>query len=179
MPEPAVDGSPSATVPLVRARTASALAANDTGGHNRGSAGLATAGPALLVDPYLRLEQLHDLVVGTDVERVLISKQQKDSKSIRAGIATYLGNVMQPRTVQVRASADSDVHDRVLVGEDGAVHLLGTSLNAIKTGSASTVLVRLPDVAATAQRQRAEAWWRDAEPVQQPSRLDGREDDRR
>lgn len=126
---------------------------------------LASSGTALLVDPYLRLEQLHDLVVETEVSRVLISKQQKASREIRAGIATYLGSPRVARTIEVRASADNDVHDRVLVEDNGSVYLLGYSLNGIKAGAASTMLVRLPDAAAGGQRERAEAWWADAEPV--------------
>jgi hypothetical protein len=141
------------------------LAREDPLAYPRLVARLATSGPSLLADPYLRLEQLHDLVVETEVARVLISKQQKASKEIRAGIATYLGSPRIGRAIEVRASADNDVHDRVLVEEHGSVYLIGYSLNGIKAGTASTVLVRLPDAAAVGQRERAEAWWADAEPV--------------
>lgn len=67
-----------------------------------------------------------------EVDRVLVSKQHKDGRAVRAGIATYLGSSGLRRPVQVRASEDSGVHNRMFVASDGTVHLLWTSLNAVK-----------------------------------------------
>jgi hypothetical protein len=126
---------------------------------------LAGFGQATLIDPYLRLDQLHDLAVHTDVSRILISKQQKNSKAERAAISTYLGSDAVPRPIEVRATSDNDVHDRMILAADGNLHLLGYSLNGIQKGTASTVLVQLPAEACTAQTLKIEHWWAQAEPV--------------
>ena len=133
---------------------------------------LASFGAATLVDPYLRLEQLHDLVTQTQLARVLISKQYKDSRDVRAGMAIYLGGAS--REIQVRCSSDPDVHDRMVLTAEGGVHLLGHSLNGIDSGVASTLLIELPSAAAAGQAAKVDQWWKAAdilEPTADPPSL--------
>lgn len=125
---------------------------------------LAALGEAMLVDPYLRLEGLNDVVTHTSITRVLISKQHKNSHEVRAALGVYLGSAQLPRQIEVRATADTDVHDRIIVSSD-QVHVLGHSLNGIAKASASTLLIRLPDAAASGQRQRVDQWWANAESI--------------
>jgi hypothetical protein len=125
---------------------------------------LASVDGDLLVDPYLRLAELRDVLEYTDVRRVLISSRPRDTREIQTSIAVYLASLDEV-DVEIRTTASRDVHDRVVVSTDGAVHLLGTSLNGI--GTASTHLVTLPAEAATAQALKAEAWWDEATPLGQ------------
>lgn len=127
---------------------------------------LASFGAATLVDPYLRLDQLHDLVTQTKLMRVLVSKQHKGSAEVLSGMAVYLGGRGDDRKVEVRASADTDVHDRMVLTPDGSVHLLGYSLNGIEGGNASTLLIELPKPAAEGQAAKIDQWWTAAEVVQ-------------
>jgi hypothetical protein len=96
----------------------------------------------------------------------LVSKQYKDRTEVRACGAIYLGSLARDRELQVRASADPDVHDRMTLDSGGEVHLLGHSLNGIENGSASTVLIRLPSSAAPGQAQKIKEWWTSAEPIE-------------
>ncbi len=124
---------------------------------------LASFGSGLLVDPYLRLEQLHDLCIQTPISRILISKQYKNSTEVRASMAIYLGGIDPTRRLEVRCSADDDVHDRMVMTPTGETHLLGYSLNGVESGVASTLLIKLPQPAATAQAEKIEDWWAAAE----------------
>lgn len=126
---------------------------------------LAKAGRALLVDPYLRLEDLHMVLTATDIERVLISKQYKGSTDVRQAMSVYL--TAASREIHVRASADSDVHDRLVVGPD-EVHMIGTSINAVAAGSSSSLLIPIPEPGGQAMRTKANEWWAAAEVVLAP-----------
>ena len=105
---------------------------------------MTTSDPASLIDPYLKPDQLHQLVTQTSPTEYLVSKQHKGSSEVRAMIATYVGGSDRRRSFEVRASADADVHDRMVTTATGQVYLLGHSLNGIEMGSASSVLVALP-----------------------------------
>lgn len=125
---------------------------------------LASVDGDLLVDPYLRLTELRDVLDYTDVRRVLISSRPRDTRETQTSIAVYLASLDEV-AVEIRTTDSHDMHDRVVISMDGSVHLLGTSLNGI--GTASTHLVTLPFEAATAQALKAETWWDEATPLGQ------------
>lgn len=124
---------------------------------------LAKAKDGLLVDPYFRIDQLMTILNSTSIARVLISKQHKRSQEDRAALAVALDSPSLPRSIEIRATSDPGLHDRLIVGEDGEVWTLGASLNSVAT--TSTVIVPVPQVGADALRQQAEKLWGDAEPV--------------
>jgi hypothetical protein len=121
------------------------------------------AGEGLLVDPYFRLPQLMTILTGTSITRILISKQHKSSKTDRAELAIALASPALPRKIEIRASSDDALHDRLIVGEDGKVWVLGTSLNSV--GRVHTALIPLPFNDSASFRERAQRLWDAAEPL--------------
>jgi hypothetical protein len=79
------------------------------------------------------------------------------------GWISSLDSASLPRPIEIRASADTAIHDRLIVGEHGEVWSLGASLNSI--GSVNTMIIPVPEVGATALRAQAEELWGKAEPV--------------
>jgi len=124
---------------------------------------LTKAKQGLLVDPYFRIDQLMTILNGTTLARVLISKQHARSKEDRAALAVALDSPSLPRHIDIRATSDPSLHDRLIVGEDGEVWTLGASLNSVAT--TSTVIVPVPQAGADALRQQAETLWHGAEEV--------------
>jgi len=124
---------------------------------------LAKAKEGLLVDPYFRIDQLMTVLNSTSIARVLISKQHKSSHEDRAALAVALDSPSIPRGIEIRATSDPSLHDRLIVGEDGEVWTLGASLNSVAT--ASTVIVPVPQAGADALRGQAEHLWAAAEQV--------------
>ncbi|MDB5178230.1 MAG: hypothetical protein JWN01_173 [Patescibacteria group bacterium] len=122
---------------------------------------IAKLGPVLLVDPYFRLDQFIQVVTNTAVDRVLISKQHKGSKEDIAALRVGLDSKSLPRSIELRASTDSALHDRMIVTKTGDVYTLGSSLSSI--GSHTTVLTPVPSLGAQALQATAEKWWKDAE----------------
>jgi hypothetical protein len=125
---------------------------------------LVKAKEGLLVDPYFRIDQLMTILNNTSIARVLISKQHNRSREDRAALAVALDNPSLPRSIEIRATNDRGLHDRLIVGEDGEVWTLGASLNSVAT--TSTVIVPVPQAGADALRQQAEKLWDTAEQVQ-------------
>jgi hypothetical protein len=124
---------------------------------------LAKAKEGLLVDPYFRIDQLMTILNSTSITRILISKQHKGSTEDRATLAVALDSPSLPRGIEIRATSDPSLHDRLIVGEDGEVWTLGASLNSVAT--TSTVIVPVPKAGADALRQQAEKLWANAEQV--------------
>lgn len=124
---------------------------------------LAKVKEGLLVEPYSRIGQLMTILNSTSIAKVLISKQHKRSREDRAALAVALDSPSLPRSIEIRASSDPGLHDRLIVGEDGEVWTLGASLNSVAT--ASTVIVPVPQAGADALRQQAKKLWDEAEQV--------------
>lgn len=125
---------------------------------------LAKASGGMLVDPYVRLKQLHDVVVYTDLARVLTS--DKIGPGDVSAIGVYLASPDIPRPIDVRVTGDSAVHDRMLIA-NGEVHTIGASVNAVASG-VTTVLTPMPPDAANALVEAAEGWWLQARPLPEP-----------
>jgi hypothetical protein len=103
---------------------------------------LAEAGEGLLVDPYLKLDSLHRIVISTRLTRLLVSGKPGNSAEV-AAMQTYLDSASLSRHIEVRAS--TELHDRILLTDDGTVLTLGTSLNGV--GRTTTVLTPMPSTA--------------------------------
>lgn len=112
---------------------------------------LAAAGPGLLVDPYLKLADLHTIVVSTQLTRLLVSGKTNNRGDVGAMLAC-LGNGSLSRRVEVRSS--TGLHDRVLMADDGDVLTVGTSLNGV--GKTTTVVSPMPSPARESLRDEYE-----------------------
>lgn len=121
---------------------------------------LAAQGPGLLVDPYLRLEQLADLHAFGAATRLLISPTAFAGPNGRAvyerALTAFDGKL------SVRLSRD--LHDRYYLTDNGPVLMLGVSLNGI--GRKISVLTTLSAVAGDAIRSLVERQWGSAELVE-------------
>src|SRR6202012_1186948 len=106
------------------------------------------------------------ILTGTSICRILMSKQHKNSTADRAELAIALASPALPRKIEIRASSDDALHDRLVVGEDGRVWVLGTSLNSV--GHVNTALIPLPSNGSAPFRELAQRLWDGAEPVIAP-----------
>jgi hypothetical protein len=123
---------------------------------------LADAGKGFLVDPYLKLDQLHLLIVQTQIERVLVKKSPETTGAL-AAMSALLGSSLLPRQILVRASSDK-LHDRLIVGANGQVQTIGASMNTVERGTA-TVISPMPAEATAVLLKNAEAQWNAATPL--------------
>lgn len=101
-------------------------------------------GDGLLVDPYLELSDLHNIVVSTQIERVMIGSGPRNQKRV-VGISTYLASVPH-RPIEVRTS--EELHDRVAISTAGEVLTIGTSINGLSKHT--TMIAPVPSVGARA-----------------------------
>ncbi|NMR29114.1 hypothetical protein [Crystallibacter degradans] len=124
---------------------------------------LAAAGPGLLVDPYLKLADVHTIVVSTQLTRLLVSGK-RNNQSVVSSMQAYLDSPSLGRQVEVRSSAE--LHDRVLLADDADVLTLGTSLNGV--GRTTTVLTPIPSPARESLRDEYERIWTEATLVGPP-----------
>ena len=125
----------------------------------------AAVGAGLLVDPYFKPGHLDWLASSTTVERVLVGSSGSQPRSNRElpFVLGRLGAGMRG-TVEIRVTEDPSLHDRVVVHEDRAVSMLGSSLTGI--GQHLTAIVPLPPEAALAYREHVERLWADAAVVE-------------
>lgn len=119
---------------------------------------LAEMGDALLIDPYLRLEQLLVVKAYTTVSRVLISARIKQEERAAMAVLVSSGG---DHEIELRVAGNGVLHDRMIVGRD-SVLTIGTSINTIGRQH-PTVLTPLPEVAADVFREHAEGWWDEAD----------------
>lgn len=116
---------------------------------------------ALLVDPYLRLDEFLSVATQTSVDRILTSRRGHDGKERVAGIAAALSSIKIGRSLELRVS--DDPHDRYVIPPEGGVDSIGTSLGGI--GKRPTVMVHLNPPAADEVRRTHLTVWADAEVV--------------
>jgi hypothetical protein len=120
---------------------------------------IAEAGPALLVDPYFRLEELLTIVTSTSVTRVLTS--ERTTAEQRTGLKLGVESLQIDRPFEVRV-ATREVHDRYLIADEGEVQFVGTSLNSL--GRTSTAMGKVHD-GAVQLRELYEKVWRESSPL--------------
>lgn len=123
---------------------------------------LAAAGEGLLVDPYFKAENLRWILEATSICRILISKRA--SAKERPIIAIALATLPNGHSVEVRATDDTNLHDRRIIAADGSVQLIGTSLNGV--GRHETAMVTPEPSIAKAYKDSSEKLWTGAEKVE-------------
>lgn len=116
---------------------------------------VAEMGQVLVIDPYLRAEQLLSFLEHTNADRFLIGS--KVDKSSVVAMQTLLSATGWASSPELRQATAGSLHDRHIVG-DTQVYTLGMSLNAVGRTS-TTVLMPLPSAAADHVRGRAEDAW--------------------
>jgi hypothetical protein len=122
---------------------------------------VAAARSGLLLDPYATFEYLAWLYQSTSIVRLLIGRDEngrRDSEN-QASMRLALGGIERAggRALEVRQLPRDSLHDRVLIGEDDSVSLMGASLNGLHKNF--TAIVPLPEPAATALREYVEGLW--------------------
>ncbi|MQS17925.1 hypothetical protein F7Q99_38490 [Streptomyces kaniharaensis] len=130
---------------------------------------LALAGAGLLVDPYFKAESLA-LIATTTLARILITASKPNAKTAEkehAAIAVALASVPNASDIEVRASGDSSLHDRCIIGADQRVQLLGSSVNGV--GKHLTAVISPPEDIAHAYRQKYEKLWDSAQRIEPQS----------
>lgn len=120
---------------------------------------IGSSGSAFVIDPYLRVDDLYQLMTLTDTSRVLVGSNlgNGDVAAIRALLTAT------PGVVEVRQAGQGVLHDRYVIGDLG-VHQFGTSMNGLGKG-ATTALFAYSNQACVAVRNLAEGWWSDASPL--------------
>lgn len=130
---------------------------------------LAEVGKALIVDPYLDLKGVHDLLEHTQVTRALI-KDGAPTQRNQSAIAQYLSGEEDP-LLEVRV-ASSGLHDRFILADDGRVWTIGASMNGIAKRKATTVLTPMPNVVAAELSKQLESQWLKAKPLLSPEKTE-------
>ncbi|MGP5581711.1 hypothetical protein ACTXOF_14455 [Glutamicibacter arilaitensis] len=113
---------------------------------------------ALLIDPYLRLDGLQDIVEFDNVERILvrenISKQESSVLSHAIGALAKDGK-------NISIGKARDLHDRYVIPAEGNIVMLGTSLNGI--GKKISTVTTIGDGPSELLREHYEEVWKKAE----------------
>jgi hypothetical protein len=122
---------------------------------------IAEARACLIVDPYLKLEQLLDIAQFTGTARVLMRRPTKESELVAWRVCLASPDL----NVEMRIADRQHLHDRFIVGET-AVYTLGCSLNGV--GRKPTTLAPLTGDVADQIRVTVEGWWDAAEPIGDP-----------
>lgn len=107
----------------------------------------------LIVDPYLKAEHLVDLIEYTSADRFLVGPKVGVGPS---ATMQMLVDAPSPRRHELREAAAGELHDRYIVSTD-AVYSIGTSMNGVK--KTGTLLMPLPDIAASTIRTAMEGVW--------------------
>jgi hypothetical protein len=115
---------------------------------------IASRGKALLVDPYFEIDQLQDVLLSTEVTRLLTS--DRESKGRIASLRTALSSGTLSRTIEIRLAPHGDMHDRYVIPDDGPVDMIGTSLNGV--GKRPSAVVELHTGSDEIRRLHEEIW---------------------
>jgi hypothetical protein len=113
---------------------------------------IARKGPAMLVEPYFRLDQLLPVIQITEVTRVLCGSRTKAQEREALRLAVEGLRVVRPFEVRV----SDDLHDRYVVPDAGPVMFIGSSLNGL--GVHPTVLGELADTSDSVRSLYEDAW---------------------
>ncbi|MFE6254556.1 hypothetical protein [Agromyces sp. NPDC057865] len=117
-------------------------------------------GRGLLVDPYLSLDGLADLISISEVDRALTSDRNQRRRLDL--LAHGLGAAQTPP--EVRTVAAEQLHDRFFIPDDGPVFVLGSSLNTISKRPGVVTPVADPN-AGSAIRETYARIWNSSEPL--------------
>lgn len=124
---------------------------------------LTKTGADLLVDPYLDVASLHTVLEHTPVGRILVGDKLREGQLSALRVFWQgLGDT------QVVIRLGTDLHDRVVLGRDGAVWAIGASLNTVAKGKSSTIMTPVLREGAEALRRAYEDHWKEAKPLVEP-----------
>jgi hypothetical protein len=115
-------------------------------------------GPALIIDPYLKVAAIQHLLQHTQVNRLLVrsdARREITSISVMLSVAQNLD-----RVVEFRSS--SALHDRWIIPDSGGAFLLGASISGVGN-RATTVLCPMPGPVQDVMRGLCEQWWNEGE----------------
>lgn len=120
---------------------------------------MSSYGEGLLVDKYLNLEGLGDVMSISSVDRLLTSDDARRNRLTLFGRA--LGT--DEDSPSLRTLPAARLHDRFFIPDDGPVFALGSSLNSISARPG--VVTTIADSAAQAIREMYERLWGEGEVV--------------
>lgn len=129
----------------------------------RAIAVLADIPDALIVDPYIRLEGLMDIMPLSSVTRILTSDER--GKRGKKAHLFALANAARPGNRQIRIADVSRLHDRYFIPGTGPVRMISTSMNSI--GSRIGVITPLGASASQAVRVEHEKIWSESSSVEE------------
>lgn len=138
------------------------LESGDPFAYARAIAVLADVPDALVVDPYIKLDGLMDIMPLSSVTRILTSSE-RGNPSKKAG-PFALASAARPGNRQIRIAELSRLHDRYFIPRTGPVRMISTSMNSI--GSRIGVITPLGASASQAVREEHEKIWTDSVPVE-------------
>jgi len=131
---------------------------------------LGSAGSGMLIDPYIRFEELHDLAGLSHVNRVLTSDRTDSSRLRLKHLAHTLGE--SGTGIEVRTLPHPKLHDRFYIPDTGYAFFLGSSLNSI-TARPGVIAPIEDEAAASALRNAYAALWQSATVLQPSTRPEG------
>ncbi|WP_157079001.1 hypothetical protein [Herbiconiux solani] len=122
---------------------------------------IAASGSGLIVDPYLRMPQIFELLQIPSVTRILASNREIQD---REGIIAHALAAKTPSPL-LGLVDHSALHDRFYISDSGGVLIFGSSLNSI-TRRPGVVTPIADQTAAHAIRSAYEAVWETAELIE-------------
>jgi len=121
---------------------------------------------AMVVDPYLKIDGLQDLLRLSSVSRVLTSDESRPGRSKPSPKIAVFEHMVGASVVagfELRVLPLAQMHDRYVIPKSGSVLNLTTSFNSI--GQRIGVAVWLPDLPSTAIRNAHDTLWEAGEKV--------------
>ncbi|MTD55712.1 hypothetical protein [Amycolatopsis pithecellobii] len=124
---------------------------------------VARAGAGLLVDGYFKVESIQWLLSATTMRRVLVSSRHRTAKGDLAAMSIALATIPNANELEIRHTANPEMHDRCVISPDGQVQLLGSSINGV--GKHLTTVIAPEEKVMNIYRKRYEQLWGEAELV--------------
>jgi len=127
---------------------------------------LTHAGSGMLVDPYFKADFIPWLAETTSIRRVLTSSRHHGAERELKLLGVALATVPNAADLQVRASESRELHDRCVLGEDGSVRIIVSSVTGIGKNLTSVITRTSPTSEVTrSYRDKYEKLWEAATPV--------------
>ncbi|KFI64221.1 hypothetical protein [Bifidobacterium cuniculi] len=118
-----------------------------------------------LIDPYFKADYL-GFIITTSIQRILVANSvHGNGRKELISLELALGGLeAQGRDmVEVRSTDAANLHDRYVIGKDGATYMIGRSINGI--GRSTTIFLPLPLLASKAIKDEMEQLWNQGRPV--------------
>lgn len=128
---------------------------------------LAQAGAGMLVDPYFKADWVQWLVDTTTIRRVLVSSRHRGAANDLAELAVALATVPGASEIEIRETGSKELHDRCVIGEEGTVRVIGSSVTGI--GKNLTSVIFPTEDVARVYHDKYETIWKSATLIQPQS----------